>query len=140
MAARSAVRSCANRTFFFGAYQRWTDLQLGAGNTLNGAPTEAGRAVLQSVAGSRPQVAALLEHMQPAQTSTGQSVTFTVDGVTHTVPIGSTDRLFDDGARQQPGDGAHRSPVLVEPHADGPVPPRHTRPRMPEAARSRRGA
>ena len=78
-----------NRTFFFGAYQRWTNLQLGAGNTLNGAPTEAGRAVLQSVAGSRPHVAAFLEHMQPAQTSTGQSVTFTVDGVTHTVPIGS---------------------------------------------------
>ena len=46
-----------NRTFF-GAYQRWTNLQLGADNTLNGAPTEAGRAVLQSVAGSCPQVAA----------------------------------------------------------------------------------
>src|SRR5688572_8590593 len=57
-----------NRTFFFGSYQRWTDRQLGSGNTLNGAPTEAGRAVLQSVAGSRPQVAAFLEHLQPAQT------------------------------------------------------------------------
>jgi hypothetical protein len=78
-----------NRTFFFGSYQRWTDRQLGSGFTLNGAPTEAGRAVLQSVAGSRPQVAALLAHLPAAQTPTGQSVTFTVDGTTHTVPIGS---------------------------------------------------
>ena len=78
-----------NRTFFFGAYQRWTDRAKGSGFTLVGAPTDAGRAVLQSVAGSRPQVAALLEHLQPAQTSTGQSVTFTLDGVVYTVPIGS---------------------------------------------------
>jgi hypothetical protein len=78
-----------NRTFFFGGYQRWTDRALGSGFTLSGAPTEAGRAVLQSVAGSRPQVAALLKHMPAAQSSTGQSVTFNLGGVDYVVPIGS---------------------------------------------------
>jgi Carboxypeptidase regulatory-like domain len=78
-----------SRTFFFGSYQRWTDRALGSGFTLNGAPTEAGRGVLQSVAGDRPQVAALLKHLPAAQTSTGQSVSFTLDGATHNVPVGS---------------------------------------------------
>ena len=93
-----------NRTFFFGAYQRWTDRAKGSGFTLDGAPTDAGRAVLQSVAGNRPQVAALLEHLQPAQTSTGQSVTFTLDGVTYTVPDRIADRVLDAGDRKQPGE------------------------------------
>jgi len=46
-----------NRTFFFGSYQRSADRRLGSGFTLNGAPTEAGREVLQSAVGNRPQVA-----------------------------------------------------------------------------------
>ncbi len=33
-----------DRTFFFGSFQRWTDRRLGSGFTLNGAPSEAGRA------------------------------------------------------------------------------------------------
>ncbi|HSL23100.1 MAG TPA: carboxypeptidase regulatory-like domain-containing protein [Vicinamibacterales bacterium] len=78
-----------DRTFFFGSYQRWTDRQLGAGFTLTGAPTEAGRQVLQSVAGSRPQVQALLKHLPAAQQDTGKSATFTVGGQTYTVPLGS---------------------------------------------------
>ena len=78
-----------NRTFFFGAYQRWTDRAVGSGFTLVGAPTEAGRAVLQSAAGSRPQVAALLRYLPAAQTSTGPTVAFTVDGSTFSVPTGS---------------------------------------------------
>jgi hypothetical protein len=57
-----------NRTFFFGSYQRWTTDQLGAGQTLNGAPTEAGRAVLQSSVGNLPQVQALLKFLPAAQT------------------------------------------------------------------------
>ncbi len=61
-----------NRTFFFGSYQRWTDRKLGAGFTLNGAPTEAGRQILQSVAGSRPQVQALLKFLPAAQARDGQ--------------------------------------------------------------------
>ena len=77
-----------DRTFFFGSYQRWTDRQLGSGFTLNGAPTEAGRQVLQSAAGSLPQVQALLEFV-PAGDPNGQSATFTRNGQTFTVPLGS---------------------------------------------------
>ena len=40
-----------DNTFFFAGYQRWTQNALGSGFTLNGAPTEAGRSVLQSAAG-----------------------------------------------------------------------------------------
>ena len=36
-----------DRTFFFASYQRWSDRQLGSGFTLIGAPTVAGRQVLQ---------------------------------------------------------------------------------------------
>jgi hypothetical protein len=76
-----------DRTFFFGDFQRWTDRQLGSGFTLAGAPTEAGRAVLQQFA-NRPQVAALLRFL-PAGTPNGQSRSFTVGGNTFTVPLGN---------------------------------------------------
>ena len=76
-----------DRTFFFGSYQRWTDRQLGSGFTLSGAPTEAGRAVLQSVAGGRPQIAALLRFV-PAGTPNGKSASFELGGQTYTVPLG----------------------------------------------------
>ena len=46
-----------NRAFFFGGYQRWTQRFTGSGFTLDGAPTDAGRGVLQSAAGSLPQSA-----------------------------------------------------------------------------------
>ena len=49
-----------DKTFIFGDYQRWSDRALVSGPTLRGAPTDAGRAVLQSVVGDRPQVQALL--------------------------------------------------------------------------------
>src|SRR5213593_388468 len=78
-----------NRTFFFGSYQRWTDRRLGSGFTLNGAPTEAGRSILQSAVGNRPPVAALLKFLPPAQAPIGQSVSFTASGTTYTVPLGS---------------------------------------------------
>ena len=76
------------RTFFFGSFQRWTDRRLGSGFTLTGAPTEAGRQILQSAAGSRPQVQALLKHL-PAGTANGRSSNFTLGGQTYTVPLGS---------------------------------------------------
>ena len=76
-----------DRTFFFGSYQRWTDRQLGSGFTLSGAPTDAGRAVLQSVAAGRPQIAALLKFV-PAGTPNGKSASFTLGGQTYTVPLG----------------------------------------------------
>ncbi|MCL4848138.1 MAG: carboxypeptidase regulatory-like domain-containing protein [Acidobacteria bacterium] len=78
-----------DRTFFFGSYQRWTQRFLGSGFTLNGAPTEAGRQVLQSAAGSRPQVQALLKFLPAAQAPIGRNATFTLGGQTYTVPLGS---------------------------------------------------
>lgn len=77
-----------DRTFFFGSYQRWTDRQLGSGFTLDGAPTDEGRAILQSVAGALPQVAALLRFV-PAGAANGDSASFTLNGQTYTVPLGS---------------------------------------------------
>lgn len=82
-----AFISGKDRTFFFGDYQRWTDRQLGSGFTLNGAPTEAGRAVLQQFA-NRPQIAALLRFL-PAGTANGQTRSFTVGGQTFVVPLGN---------------------------------------------------
>ena len=78
-----------DRTFFFGSYQHWTDRQLGSGSTLNGAPTEPGRQILQSVAGTRPQVAALLKFLPAAQTPINRSAPFTLGGQTFAVPLGS---------------------------------------------------
>ena len=78
-----------NRTFFFGSFQRWTDRKLGSGFTLNGAPTDAGRQILQSAAGTRPQVEALLKFLPAAQTPTGKTANFTIGGQTFTVPLGS---------------------------------------------------
>jgi hypothetical protein len=77
-----------DRTFFFGDYQRWTIRSLGTGATINGAPTEAGRAILQSAVGNRPQVAALLQFL-PAGSPNGQTQTFTANGQTFTVPLGN---------------------------------------------------
>ena len=76
-----------NRTFFFGDYQRWSDRSLVSGPTLSGAPTEAGRALLQSLAGNRPQVQALLRSV-PAGTPNGTSTPFTVNGVVNQLPLG----------------------------------------------------
>lgn len=76
-----------DRTFFFGDYQRWTDRQLGSGFTLNGAPTAAGRAVLQQFA-NRPQIAALLLFL-PEGTPNGQTRNFVVGGQTFVVPLGN---------------------------------------------------
>ncbi|HWN08878.1 MAG TPA: carboxypeptidase-like regulatory domain-containing protein [Pyrinomonadaceae bacterium] len=78
-----------NRTFFFGSYQRWSDRQLGSGTTLNGAPTEAGRAILQAQAGNLPQVQALLRHLPAAQAPINASASFTRGGQTFSVPLGS---------------------------------------------------
>lgn len=77
-----------DRTFFFGDYQRWTDRAAGTGFTINGAPTEAGRAILQSAVGNRPQVAALLQYL-PAGTPNGTTRSFTANGQTYTVPLGN---------------------------------------------------
>jgi hypothetical protein len=78
-----------DKTFFFGSYQRWEQKFLGSGFTLNGAPTEAGRQVLQSIVGSRPQVQALLKYVPAAQSPIGTAATFTANGQTYSVPLGA---------------------------------------------------
>ncbi len=75
--------------FFFGSLQRWTDRQIGSGSTITGIPTEAGRATLQTVAGSRPQVQALLKHLPAATTPINKTVALTVGGQTYQIPVGS---------------------------------------------------
>ena len=63
-----------NRTFFFGSVQRWTDRALGSGTSISGVPTGAGKALLQSSVGSRPQVGALLRFVPGAATQGTDSV------------------------------------------------------------------
>lgn len=84
-----------DRAFFFGGYQRWTQRFTGSGFTLRGAPTEAGRGVLQAAAGNLPQVQALLAHLPAAQAPIGTSASFTLNGQTHTVPLGSLTGSYD---------------------------------------------
>ena len=89
-------------TFFFGSFQRWTDRRLGSGFTLTGAPTDAGRAVLQSVAAGRPHVQALLDHL-PAGTANGRSASFTVGGQTFVVPLGNLTGSGSQGLNNNQG-------------------------------------
>mgnify|MGYP003920069515 FL=1 len=88
-----------DRTFFFGSLLRWTDRALGSGSVINGAPTEAGRQVLQPFA-NRPPVKALLDFLPAAQVPTGQTARFIADGRTFEVPLGwlsgATSQRFDD--------------------------------------------
>ncbi len=92
-----------DRTFFFFSMQRWWDRQLGSGSTIRGVPTEAGRQALQSAAGNRPQVTALLKFLPAAQGPCAPAcnpVNFTANGQTISVPLGSltgsTSGIFND--------------------------------------------
>ncbi|MGH9946865.1 MAG: carboxypeptidase regulatory-like domain-containing protein [Pyrinomonadaceae bacterium] len=76
---RPYFSSGRDKTFFFTDYQRWSDRQQASGVTLNGSPTQAGRAALQANAGNRPQVQALLRFV-PAGTPNGQSRTVSISG------------------------------------------------------------
>lgn len=78
-----------NRTFFFGSFLRWTDRLFASGTSITGAPTEAGRQALQGIAGSRPQLRALLANLPAAQSSAGQSFTVNADGRAIQVPVGT---------------------------------------------------
>jgi hypothetical protein len=78
-----------DRTFFFFAIQRWWDRQLGVGSTLNGAPTAAGKAILEQNAGTLPQVRALLDFLPAATGPLNRTATFERNGQTFTVPLGS---------------------------------------------------
>ncbi len=82
-----------DKTFFFVDLQQWKDQALGSGFTLRGAPTDAGRAILQQIANGavdgvrRPWVQALLDFV-PAGTPNGQSRTVTVGSQSFTIPLG----------------------------------------------------
>ncbi|HEY9282696.1 MAG TPA: carboxypeptidase regulatory-like domain-containing protein, partial [Pyrinomonadaceae bacterium] len=93
-------RSGKDRTFFFFSLQRWWDRRLGQGVSVDGVPTEAGRAILQQQAGNRPQVAALLNFLPTAQTALGTTESFTIGGNTFAVPLGrltgSSSFVFND--------------------------------------------
>src|SRR5688572_13398785 len=65
-----------DRTFFFFALQRWWDRRFQQGQTIQGAPTEAGRQILQQQVGNRPQIQALLSFLPAAQTPNGQTQSF----------------------------------------------------------------
>ena len=81
-------RVIKDKTFFFVSLLRWTDRRLGSGTTINGAPTDQGRQVLQQLAGTRPTVQALLENL-PAGSANGQTRTIVVNGQTGIVPLGN---------------------------------------------------
>jgi hypothetical protein len=78
-----------NKTFFFGSLLRWTDHRFASGTSITGAPTSDGQTILRDIAGTRPQVQALLANLPPAQTAIGQSLPVTVSGRTVQVPIGT---------------------------------------------------
>ena len=84
-----AVINGKDRTFFFFSVQRWWDRQLGVGQTLNGAPTAAGKAIIEQAAGDLPQVRALLDFLPAATTPLNQTVRFQRNGQTFVVPVGS---------------------------------------------------
>lgn len=77
-----------DRTFFFASLQRWTTRQLGSGTTIRGVPTEAGRQLIQQLAGNRPQVQALLNHLPAAQVALPHTFApLTVRGQSVQIPL-----------------------------------------------------
>ena len=74
-----SIFSGRDRTFFFASYQRWSDRQLGSGFTLVGAPTAAGRQVLQTLVGGRPQIQTLLSHLPAATDASAPPVFFSLN-------------------------------------------------------------
>ncbi|MBM3764792.1 MAG: hypothetical protein FJW32_05315 [Acidobacteria bacterium] len=79
-----------NKTFFFGSAQRWWDRQLGSGSSINGAPTAEGKTALQPFAARSAPLRALLEFLPAGNATAGIAPqTFTADGRTISVPLGS---------------------------------------------------
>lgn len=79
-----------NRTFFFASFDRWTDRQFVSGPTIRGIPTEEGRRLLEQLAGDRPTVQALLEHLPAAQApAPNLFAPLTATGQTVRIPLGT---------------------------------------------------
>ena len=90
-----------DKTFFFLSAQRWTDRRLGSGAIIRGVPTEEGRSLLRSIAGTRPTVQALLDFLPPAQQAVpGLTAPVQVGGNRFSIPLGllsgSNNIRFDD--------------------------------------------
>jgi len=78
-----------DRTFFFGSLQRWTDYRLGSGVTVRGIPTPEGFSLLDSIAGDRPTVRLLRQHLPAAQQPVpGLATPVTAGGRTVSIPLG----------------------------------------------------
>src|SRR5215831_15808063 len=77
-----------DKTFFFWSLQRWTIRQLGSGTTITGVPTDQGKQLIQQLAGTQPQVAALLKFLPAAQTPIAQTAPLKVGDQTVSVPLG----------------------------------------------------
>jgi hypothetical protein len=78
-----------NRTFFFGSLLRATDRVFQAGSSIAGLPTSEGQTVLRNAVGTRPQIQAFLNNAPPAQTTEGTPATFTANGQSYVVPVGT---------------------------------------------------
>ncbi|BDC52565.1 hypothetical protein F183_A48800 [Bryobacterales bacterium F-183] len=77
-----------DRTFFFVSALRWTDRIFQSGTSIGSAPTEAGKTLLNQIAGTLPQVRALLQFVPGAQQPTGATAPVTLNGVTTQIPLG----------------------------------------------------
>ena len=89
-----------DKTFFFGSLQHWTDRRFVIGRQVT-VPTAEGRALLSALAGDRPTVHALLEHVPPAQSvAPGLSAPLEIGGQRFSVPLGTlsgtSNVLFND--------------------------------------------
>jgi Carboxypeptidase regulatory-like domain/TonB dependent receptor-like, beta-barrel len=78
-----------DRIFFFGSFLRWTDHKITSGSRITGVPTKEGQDILRSVAGDRPQVRALLEHVPPAQVTDAPAARLVIGGRPVEIPLGS---------------------------------------------------
>lgn len=77
-----------NRTFFFVSALRWTDRIFQSGTSIGAAPTAEGKTLLNQLAGTLPQVRALLDYVPAAQQATGANAPVTINGVTTQIPLG----------------------------------------------------
>lgn len=78
-----------NKTFFFASGLRWTDHRFASGTAITGAPTEAGKAILQSAVGTLPQIQSLLKFLPAAQTPSAAVARFNYRGQAYSVPLGT---------------------------------------------------
>lgn len=78
-----------NKTFYFGSLMRWTDREFAAGSSITGAPTAAGKALLQPFAATRPALKAVLDYLPAAQSPTGQTIPVNIAGQSLAIPIGT---------------------------------------------------